>query len=120
MDGGTFADGVMIPNPCARQPALPFQVLGFETDTGKRIDLVVGTEPGMAVNHHMRMEPAAGPEGHVWPEDAVRTDLAVEPDFGTRRNDGGGVDHLENPKSEIRNPKEGRNPKSGPGGQPAP
>ena len=89
VDGDAFADGIVIADLGARQAALPFQILGPEPDGGEGKDLVLLPEPRVAIDHHMRMQPAARPQLHVLADDAIRPDLAIGPDLRLGMDDCG-------------------------------
>ena len=67
VNGDAFADGIVIADLGARQPAFPFQVLGPEADACEREDLVRLPKPRMSVDRHMGMQPAARPSSTCSP-----------------------------------------------------
>ena len=66
VDRGVLADDVVIADDGAGHAALPFQVLGLEAETGKRKNLVVLPDRGVAVHDDVRMQLAARSQDDVF------------------------------------------------------
>ncbi len=77
VNGNAFPDGVVVADLGPGHPALPFQVLGSEPDARKGVDLIPLAQPRVAVNHHVRKQPAARTDFYVLPDNAVRSDFTV-------------------------------------------
>src|SRR5215472_3420646 len=59
VDRDPFADDVVVTDLSVGDAAFVFQILSPQTDGGKWVDLVVPAEAGVAVNDHVRQQPAA-------------------------------------------------------------
>ena len=77
VDGDVFPKSIVAADLGAGHAALPFQVLGFQADAGKGKNLIVRAQRGMAVNDHMGMQPATPAQGHMFADDAIRSDDAI-------------------------------------------
>jgi hypothetical protein len=53
-----FAKRVVIANFGSRQPAFPLQILSLQSDAGEREKFVPASDSSVAVNDHVRMQPA--------------------------------------------------------------
>ncbi len=93
MNGDIFPESVVVANFGARQAALPFQILRFEPDAGEGEDFVAPPQLRMALNDHMRMQPAAAPQHHVLPNHAIRPEVALGADLRPGMDDGRRMDH---------------------------
>src|SRR6266576_1651048 len=93
VDSGVFAECVAVADFRARQAALPFQVLGFQSNAGERKNLVLIAQARVSVNDHVRMQPATRAQLDVLADDTIRTNLAIRTDAGLGMDDGRGVNH---------------------------
>jgi hypothetical protein len=82
-----LAKGVLVANFSASKAAFPFQVLGLQADTCEWKNFIAFAQPRVAVNHHMRVQPAFRTEGYVLANDAIRPDLAFRADLRLGMND---------------------------------
>src|SRR5512140_776529 len=93
MNGHAFADGVVVPDFRARDPSFPLQVLGPEPQAGERLDLVALAQAGVAIDDHVRNQPATFANDHVLANHAIRANFAVGADLGRRMDNRTRVDH---------------------------
>ena len=93
VDGNALPDRVVIADLRAGDSPFPFQVLRLEPDAREGEHLVAFTQPRMAVNHHVRMEAAAGAELDVLADDAVGPDLAAVANLGLGMDDCRWMEH---------------------------
>ncbi len=88
VDGDVFAERVVVADFRAGDAALPFQVLGLESEAGERKNLIVLSEFGVAINDHVRMQPAMVSQRDVCADDAIRPDFAIGADLRLGMNEG--------------------------------
>src|SRR6185436_5622544 len=91
MNCDVLSKGVEIPNLRSGNASFPFQILSFQPDSRKRINLILLPEFCVAINDDMRMENALWAEGHVFPDDAIRPDHRTLSDLGPRMHNSRGL-----------------------------
>lgn len=77
VDGYMFPKDIPFPDIEVTLAAGKLQVLGLQSDAGKRIKFVAWTNGRHPINHHMRMQPATVTEFHVRPDDTIRPNLTA-------------------------------------------
>jgi hypothetical protein len=82
----------VIPNFRPRHPALPLQVLRFQSNAREGKQFIAAPERGVALDHDVGMQMTFGSEDDIRSDDAVGPDDTGIPYLGAGMNDGGVVD----------------------------
>ena len=101
VEGGVFADGVVVADLQGGRFAAVFFVLRRSAQRGKGVDVVVFADAGRAFDDDVRGDGGAAVNVHVCADDAVCTDIDVWREFGLGVDDGGWVDHVYPPLPAV-------------------
>ncbi len=96
MDGGVFAEDVVIADFQIGGLGDVFEVLGFSSDGGEGEKLVAAADFRVSFDDDVRVEHAIIAQLDVRANHAEGADADIFPDPGVGRNNGGGVDHAGN------------------------
>src|SRR5204862_1905527 len=75
MNGDSFPDRIEITYLDPSQPAFPLQILCFQADRGKGINLIPAAQAHVPINHYMTVQSAFRPKRHIFPNNTIRPDV---------------------------------------------
>ena len=101
VDGNVFTKSVVGAYPRPSRASIPFQILRPQPNRGKRVKSIFGTDLGMTINHHVRMQLAVGSQGYIWADHTVRTNATPLADLRALLNHCGGVNLAHHASSSI-------------------
>ncbi len=93
VDGDIFAESIVAANLRPSDAAFPLQILSFQSNAREGKYLVIFAQRCMAVDDHVRMQAATGPQRHIFADDTIRPNDTIGANLRFGMNDRGGRNH---------------------------